>query len=96
MTGGRGVMRCGGAEVCDRKVKWVDQSLACLGVGKWGEIGNAGPGVMKWNLLVHRLVVVGVDWRHKERSVVVMVVERSLSRSWGGRRLPKHRVMFVK
>lgn len=27
-------MRCGGAEVCDRKVKWVDQSLArsCLKV----------------------------------------------------------------
>lgn len=44
-------MRCGGAEVCDKKVKWADQSLACLEVGQWGKIGNTGPGVMKWNLL---------------------------------------------
>lgn len=52
-------MRCGGAEVCDRKVKWVDQSLACLEVGQWGKIGNTGPGVMKWNLLAQGPVVEG-------------------------------------
>lgn len=52
-------MRCGGAEVCDRKAKWVDQSLTCLEVGQWGKIGNTSPGVMKWNLLAQGLVVEG-------------------------------------
>lgn len=65
-------MRCGGAEVCDRKVKWVDQSLACLEVEQWGKIGNTSPGVMKWNPLEQRLrcggvvLLVGLDWRYKE------------------------------
>lgn len=48
--------------MCDRKVKWVDQSLA-FGSRAGGKIGNAGPGVMKWNLLTRGLVVVVEEGR---------------------------------